>query len=276
MTAAEILSADFDAPTGADRTPVVRPEPMTAAELFRPISDKHPRALLLGVEKPDDAKHPFGGMCKACMEAGRETRLDVLWRQLHAELAPGWFAVNCCDQCYEEAKSDAETLTKQREWWAEHCPVEFRDEWNPAKGSAKLLSRVLGFDPKRGRGLVIHGPTDTGKTRAVWRLLRKLAEEGHEWLFVEAIDLLDSIPERAFTVPVLVIDDLGNDALTAQKEVRLLKLLRKRCDWHRPFIVTTQFVGDSLEKRFTETATAKAVIRRLRKFCDDIRAESAA
>lgn len=231
------------------------------------------RALMVGpAQRPDDAAHPFGGLCKVCSEAGRETKLPVLWRQLHADLAPGWFAVNCCDQCYEEAKHDGETLTKQRAWWLEHCPVDFRDEWDNRKGDAKLFSKVMAFDPKLGRGLIIHGPTDNGKTRVVWRLLRKLAEEGHEWMFIEAIDLLDQIPERAFTVPILVIDDLGNDALTAKNEVRLLKLLRTRTNWHRPFIITTQFVGPSLEKKFTETATAQAVIRRLRNYCDSIHA----
>ena len=109
--------------------------------------------------------------------------------------------------------------------------------------------------------------------RAVWRLLKKLSEDGHEWMFVEAIDLLDSIPERAFGVPVLVIDDLGNDTLTAQKEVKLLKILRTRANWHRPVIITTQFNGEALQKRFTETATAQAVIRRMRTFCDVVSAK---
>jgi hypothetical protein len=229
---------------------------------------------------PATSPHPFDGCCKVCAvkEPPQVTKLPSPWRNCDQRasdgrwLFRGWLPVNCCDNCYADAKKDGDTLERQRKWWLEKCPVEFRDEWDNRKGDQRLYSRVMQFNPTQGRGLLIHGQTDTGKTRAVWRLLKRLAEEGHEWLFVEAIDLLDNIPERAFSIPVLVIDDLGNDTLTAQKEVKLLKILRTRANWHRPVIITTQFVGDSLQKRFTETATAQAVIRRLRSFCDAVQA----
>ncbi len=231
---------------------------------------------------PLTSPHPFDGACKACslMVPPRTTKLDLLWRNMDQRapdgrwLYRGWLPVNCCDDCYAAAKADGRPIDKQLELWRERCPIDFRDSWDATKGDAKLLTRVLQFDPRMGRGLLIHGSTDTAKTRAVWRLLRKLTEDGTEWLFVEAIDLLDNIPDAARYVPVLVIDDLGNDVLTPKNEVRLLKILRVRADWHRPTIITTQFSGDALAKRFTETATAQAVIRRLRKFCDDVQARA--
>ena len=264
----------MDDPTGPDRPPVSRAEPIKLSDFIRCRDPRYPHAVFTGLDSFNDVPHPFGGMCKVCELAGRETKLTQLWRQIDQKLAPGWFPVNCCDQCYADAQIDAERLKNQREWWLAHCPVEFRDEWDNDKGDARLLTRVLQFSVSSGRGLIIHGPTDTGKTRAVWRLLRKLSEDGTDWLFVEAIDLLDCIPERAFVVPVLVIDDLGNDVLTAQKEVRLLKVLRVRTQWHRPTLVTTQFSGEAIAKRFTESNTAQAVIRRLRMFCDDVPART--
>jgi hypothetical protein len=260
------------------RPPRTEPVPISTLVTAGDGSEERP---VFGVSEfdPMTSPHPFDGMCKVCAQNDRETKLDTLWRDM-SHRAPdgrwlyrGWLPINCCEACYGDAGRDSAVLERQREWWQEKCPVEFRDEWDNVKGDARLLSRVMQFDPSRGRGMVIHGPTDCGKTRAVWRLLRKLSEDGVEWLFVEAIDLLDSIPERAFGVPVLVIDDLGNDTLTAQKEVKLLKVLRTRANWHRPVIITTQFVGETLQKRFTETATAQAVIRRMRAFCDAVSAK---
>lgn len=267
------LTIAADAPPDA-RPSVSRDDPLPMAALMPPRAANG--AIWQGIDDPQTAIHPFAGECKMCAmkEPAVITPLDQLWRQVHPALAPGWFAVNCCDACYADAQRDTITLEKQREWWASHCPIEFRDEWDDSKGSAKLFSRVMAFNPAGGKGMVIHGPTEAGKTRVVWRLLKHLAETGTEWMFIEAIDLLDTIPERAFGVPLLVIDDLGNDALTGPKEVRLLKLLRTRCNWHRPFIVTTQFTGDALAKRFSENATAQAVIRRLRTFCESVNARA--
>ncbi len=260
----------------ATREPIPAVVALAESRLPSVVGDGSEAMPVFGVSMfdPDKSVHPFAGKCKVC-----ELPLSQLWRNMDQRapdgrwLFRGHLPVNCCETCYERAKKDETTLAVQDDWWKSKCPVEFRDEWNPAKGDQRIFNRVMQFDPKKGRGLVIHGPTDSGKTRAVWRLMRKLSEDGIEWLFVEAIDLLDNIPERAFSIPVLVIDDLGNDALTQQKEVRLLKLLRSRANWHRPVIITTQFVGASLEKRFNETATAQAVIRRLRAFCDDVSAK---
>lgn len=283
QTPPDLLEESPFSEQGLDRPRVSQPEPVAMQSAFAAVASPGIEAIGNGSEElpvfgvsqfdPETSPHPFDGRCKVC-----EAKLDHAWRNMDQRasdgrwLFRGWLPVNCCDACYANAQKDPEVLKRQHEWWEQKCPIEFRDEWDSAKGNARLFSRVMQFDPARGRGLLIHGVTETGKTRVVWRLLRRLAEEGHEWLFVEAIDLLDNIPERAFSVPVLVIDDLGNDVLTAAKEVRLLKILRTRANWHRPVIITTQFDGNALQKRFTETATAQAVIRRLRSFCDDIHA----
>lgn len=57
-------------------------------------------------------------------------------------------------------------------------------------------------------------------------------------------------------------------------EVRLLKLIRTRCDWHRPTIITTQFSGAKLAQKFSDSSTVEAVPRRLSQFCDQIEART--
>ncbi|EIP96853.1 DNA replication protein [Opitutaceae bacterium TAV1] len=288
-TETDIHPADIEgSPFDRDDWPETGPEPQA-----RPHHVSEPTALadiakapeisgllfMRGLEEFTGTPHPYDGKCKVCGNP-----LDQLWRQIDARLAPGWFPVTCCESCYAEAKEDPEAKRRNREIWERICPTEFRTEWDNAKGSATLFKRIIewgaqwnvreGKAPKRG--LVIHGDTGSAKTRACWHLYRRLLEEGVGTLFIEAIDLLDSMPQEAFHVPVLIIDDLGNDAPDFRKEQRLLKLLRARANWHRHVVVTTQYVGAALVSRFKQEATGAAVVRRLRDpFCDSVQARHA-
>ncbi|WP_043586701.1 hypothetical protein [Geminisphaera colitermitum] len=252
--------------------------PTAFAEI--PLASEMQGALLLrGLDDFTGHPHPYDGKCKVCGKP-----LSQLWRQIDARLAPGWFAVNCCEACYEAAKIDQEAARRNRELWERICPTEFRPDWDNAKGSATLFKRVMDWGaqwcPSEGRapkrGLVIHGDTDSAKTRVCWQLYRRLCEEGVGVMLIEAIDLLDSMPQEAFSVPVLIIDDLGNDVPDFKKEQRLLKLLRTRANWHRHVVVTTQYVGADLVSRFKQEATGAAIVRRLRDpLCDSIHARRA-
>lgn len=154
--------------------------------------------------------------------------------------------------------------------WEERCPPEFRRPWDNRIGGEKLHRAVMKFDPANKRGLLVIGPSGTSKTRIVWQLLRRLTLDGVEWHFATALDVMKGLPFDASRKKVLVIDDLGNDPLTMNKEVALLDVIRQRVDWHMPLIVTTQFNGTQLERRFSEAATAQAIVRRLREFCDPV------
>ena len=209
--------------------------------------------------------HPFAGRCKLC-----EQPLDVLWRQIAHPRTPGWFAVNCCEPCYNAAKTTAD---RSLDAWLDTCPPEYRQPWDDAKASPTLLRSVLRFDVMARRGLLIVGQSGKAKTRAAWQLMRQLTMDGVPWHFATSLDLMEGLPAEAARAKVLVIDDLGNDPMHGNKEVALLKTIRQRCDWHMPFVVTTQFKGKDLAARFSERATAQAVVRRLREFCEVITAD---
>jgi hypothetical protein len=202
-----------------------------------------------------DGPHPFENKCKKCGNT-----LDQLWRQIDHPKATGWFAVNCCDPCYSSTLVSTEANLDR---WFDECPTEFRKDWDNMKGDTWLLRSVLKFNPAHRRGLIIKGESGKAKTRAVWQLLRQLTLDGIDWRFTTALDLMDGISAECSRAKVLVLDDLGNDHLHTQKEISLLRIIRKRCDWHMPTIITTQFSGAALEKRFSEAATAQAIIRRL-------------
>lgn len=234
-------------------------EPMSFAEA---LGDIFPP----GIEDPAKGKHPFGGRCKVC-----DCLLpDPLWRQIAG--SRGWYPINCCEACYANSQGDTETRRKQNEQWQRICPPAFRSDWDSRKGNEALIRRVRSYDHKTGRGLVIHGKSGTCKTRAAWHLTRQLMELGVGVTFVESIDMPDENMRDMMHAPVLVIDDLGNDKMNASREAVVLKVLRYRSNWGKPTIITTQFIGASLEDRFSDGHTAQAVIRRLREYCDDVAA----
>lgn len=220
------------------------------------------KPAMVGLAAPDDTKHPYGGLCRVC-----SGELDNKWRQL--DRCEGWFPINCHDACVPAYYATIGVAGQQGEMWQKICPPDFRDAWDQRKGNAGLLKRVLAYNPKLKRGLLIRGPSGSCKTRCAWMLTRQLMEGGLPVTFVASIDLPDENVREMMNCPCLVIDDLGNDKMQATREAVLLKVLRARMDWHRPTIVTTQFNGDRLAERFNDGHTAQAVIRRLREGFDD-------
>lgn len=241
---------------------------MTATNNQEPISiaDAMPHGTVWLQGEPDTNRpHPTDGKCKVCGQP-----LDSLWRHIDHPKTTGWFAVNCCERCYAAAGGGDNFPSLDP--WLDACPPEFRCDWDQRKTPDNLLRAVLRFNFALRRGLLITGPSGSGKTRAVWQLMRRLTLDGIGWHFASAIDVMDGLTPEAARSSVLVIDDLGNDPLGNNREVALLKVIRRRCEWHQPFIVTTQFKGDELAQRFSERATAQAVVRRLREYCDIIAA----
>lgn len=233
------------------------------------IAEVLPNGILMQGHEDDRHPHPFDGKCKIC-----EAPLQQLWRLIDHPSAPGWFPINCCEPCYEAAKNP--TVAYSLQAWEAVCPVEFRKDWNESMSRPGLYRRVMQFNPKLKRGLLIIGASGSCKTRVAWQLMRKLTVDGVGWHFITALDLMGGMPDEARKAEVLVIDDLGNDRLTIAREIELLRVIRSRFEWHKPIVVTTQFKGDEMANRFSEGATAKAIVRRLREFCDVVNTASAA
>jgi DNA replication protein DnaC len=236
------------------------PEPMHIGSLMAQTLNS---AVLVGLSEPNASKHPYDGLCRQCGGG-----LDVKWTQI--DRCTGWFPVNIHEECKDAYYRTIGVAAQQAEQWQKICPPDFRAPWDAQKGNDALRRRVLSFDPLAKKGMLIHGKSGSCKTRVVWLLARQLLEQGYSVTFVAAIDLPDEPMREMVHAPILIIDDLGNDKMQSAKEAVMLKVLRQRTEWHRPTIVTTQFVGESLTARFSEANTAKAVIRRLREFCDDV------
>jgi hypothetical protein len=144
------------------------------------------------------------------------------------------------------------------------------------------LQRALGWKPEGKKGLLLHGVTGAGKTRTAWEVFNRL------WLFDfpdKAVWLpmrkLEGAIEKGFDdhkhgkvvdyfcqVPLLALDDLGKERLTARMETDLFAILDERTSNLRTTIITTNYNGTTLLDRFHNKETGEAFLRRLREYFD--------
>lgn len=90
---------------------------------------------------------------------------------------------------------------------------------------------------------------------------------------LKAVEAAFSSREYAFvsewsSVPVLFIDDLGNNRLTPSMESALFGVLNNRFAHARPTISTTQFLFRELWQRFDNEKLAEALERRIAEHAD--------
>ena len=172
------------------------------------------------------------------------------------------------------------------ERWTSLCPREYR---TLAEGgvtdAARLVAecrefyRVLAW--RHGeRGLMLRGATGTRKTRTLWRLLRRLFDEGRALEVMTAGELGRSYAdaagqyqssawfERMTTVDVLCVDDLGKGAWSEAVRAVFFDVVDKRTRTGKPLVVTTNDDGEQIAGKMREFNLGDPLVRRLREFCE--------
>lgn len=202
-----------------------------------------------------------------------------------------------CDPCMTKIEEANETERKiiaasraealARKWearWLDICPPLYRDTDMaklPAEAAAKLPAVMAWkFGP---RGLLLHGVTKRGKTRTAYLLLRRL--HFADRILISAWDTGDWVnecskrfrsgdgeewTERQIRVPLLFLDDIGNEASGERGEGELFRVIKRRGEEMKPIIMTTNKTGINLREKFREEDRGAALVRRLAEFCECI------
>ena len=187
-----------------------------------------------------------------------------------------------CSHCRWIAEERAERRDKLRKGVAAQIPQMFLPVTVPERlPDREAWAKASALKAKAGRWLWLSGPSGSGKTRTAFDVLRAWSDEllapgayitAHE-LMLRAVEAAYASREYAFVsewsrVPVLFIDDLGNNRLTPSMESALFGVLNNRFAHVRPTVFTTQFLFKDLRKRFDNEKLAEALERRIAEHAD--------
>jgi len=178
---------------------------------------------------------------------------------------------------------------------------------DPARLNQKLVKACDEWQlGPRGLGLV--GKTGLGKTRCMYRMLRRLienlnikADERHPGqpvlschvprieavndaalakLVMAAMDFDDKtganrILRDFHCADVLFLDDVGQSKISERVGAELYEIVEYRTSNLKPIVFTSNFRGRQLAEKFTDTTRGDAVVRRLAEFCTIVVVEGA-
>lgn len=164
-------------------------------------------------------------------------------------------------------------------------PVVFR-ETEIARLHPKIQG-ILDWKPEGDvSGLLLHGTTGVGKTRAIWEIIRRLwvaetkkdKQLAYQFLTMRKLEGLieagfdtkthSKTLENLITCPLLVLDDFGKERLTHRMASDLFAIIDERSVARMPTIISTNFNGTALLERFEnkDKETGIALIRRLKDY----------
>lgn len=188
-----------------------------------------------------------------------------------------------CDACDEKNMAANETLRiraiSEREGerlghFSKKIPEEYRmtDEILRPEWSREVVNR---WDESGRHGITFIGDSGSFKTRTAVKILEKAFTAGQVIEYHQAGDLRRKINalaregkdsellEDLGSVPILAIDDLGNQAWTDASEEFFLALMELRQGHRLKTIVTTQYPGKEFVLKLNSKRIATAIGRRI-------------
>lgn len=143
-------------------------------------------------------------------------------------------------------------------------------------------SYLKGESPK---GLYIYGNFGSGKSYLTAALFNDLAENNVKSVIVHVPELIRSIKDsfdkdysdifdEVMTTPILLLDDIGAEYLTAWSRDEVLEpILQYRMDEALPTFFTSNYSLEDIEKHFTingDKMKAKRILERIKQVADEI------
>ena len=208
------------------------------------------------------------------------------------------FLATYCEPCVLailKAEEEEERRDKRHRWLAKH-----REHWleiwggkdagyhktNPERlPFIEITKQIMDWHPNLGVGLLVSGPTGSGKSRSVYLLLKRLMEEHGILARIEPCiafrhriaaaarkdgDERERLVRQLSTAAILYLDDLGQMVNTDSAAEALLEIVERRTMAELPIVATTQFTGQAFIDSFRSKETGQAIARRLGEFCHKI------
>lgn len=158
--------------------------------------------------------------------------------------------------------------------WRRICPPLYQGT-DPVRLPHGPLSQVMSWQ-NGPQGLILYGPTGSGKTRAAWLLIKRLLDEGIFVGYFACTDFGNKLADRfrdkdgqptwwlnnLAYLPCLFLDDIDKCVFTGRVEREFFALIEKRTAYQLPTIITTNVVGDVIARSLP--AVGAALVRRLR------------
>ena len=219
------------------------------------------------------------GVCRMCGAPAREV-------EYKGRMVPGFYCQKCGDEMdailkaedeEREAAKDRAYKERTRQLFEQsNLGVKFEratfDAWERRDGTQAAFNAcqkwACNWPPKNGQGLVIEGPTGSGKTHLAAAITHELLDKGVEVIFQSVPDLLlrirgsynrnaefteEQIIRRLVDIELLVLDDLGAEKMTDWTETTIYNLIDQRYRHERPVIITTNLnlseIGDRIGPR---------------------------
>jgi len=203
------------------------------------------------------------------------------YHQQYVPLDPACPACQVQRDISNKERESTELKSRLLSKWIEICPPAFRETDIKRLPCGETSRKVLTwkFNP---RGIILNGPTGTGKTRTVWLLLKGIHMDNHRISIINsmsAIRYASQFSESAQSVEkwidyildagILFMDDPFKVKLTDSFESALFSIVDHFTAHLKPIIVTLNDTGETLAGRMTGDRSGP-IIRRLRDACESV------